>query len=104
MGSSRAVVSIARPSRSKARRISPLPRESVRYYHDFADTIDKLPAKIVVDSTAVIGDLVLALAADADLQPHRRSPEDTLKIFTTFGLEHRMQGTGYWPFPPEPAR
>lgn len=76
---------------------APIPRESVRYYHDLADTIDKLPEQIVVDSTAVIGDLVLALANDATLTAFRRTPADTEKLFTTFGLERRMRGIGYWP-------
>jgi Iap family predicted aminopeptidase len=82
---------------------APIPRESVRYYHDFADTIDKLPEQIVVDSTAVIGDLILALADDASLAAFRRLPADTEKLFTRFGLERRMQGIGYWPFPAIPA-
>jgi Zn-dependent M28 family amino/carboxypeptidase len=78
---------------------APIPRESVRYYHDLADTIDKLPEKIVVDSTAVIGDLVLALANDNSLAAHRRDQGETEKLFTVFGLEGRMRATGYWPFP-----
>lgn len=77
---------------------APIPRESVRYYHDLADTIDKLPEQIVVDSTAVIGDLVLALANDASLGAFRRPSADTEKLFTTFGLQRRMEATGYWPF------
>lgn len=77
---------------------APIPRDSVRYYHDFADTIDKLPEQIVVDSTAVIGDLVLALANDPALGAFRRNPADTEKLFTTFGLDPRMRATGYWPF------
>lgn len=77
---------------------APIPRESVRYYHDLADTIDKLPEQIVVDSTAVIGDLVLALANDTSLGPFRRTPEETEKLFTTAGLDRRMRGIGYWPF------
>ena len=80
----------------------PIPRESVRFYHDFADTIDKLPAQIIVDSTAVIGDLVLTLANSATLTAARRSPAETEKLFTTFGLERRMQAVGYWPFPASP--
>jgi Iap family predicted aminopeptidase len=76
----------------------PIPRESVRYYHDFADTIDKLSEPFVADSAAVIGDLVVALANDAALGPFRRAPADTEKLFTTYGLEPRMQGIGYWPF------
>jgi Iap family predicted aminopeptidase len=82
---------------------APIPREFVRYYHDVADTIDKLPAQIVVDSTAVIGDLVLALAADPALPAGRRSPADTEKLFTAFDLERRMRGIGYWPFNPVPT-
>jgi len=81
---------------------APIPRESVRYYHDLADTIDKLPAQIVVDSTAVIGDLVLALAADPELAAFRRTPAETEKLFTTFGLERRMRAIGYWPFAVNP--
>jgi Zn-dependent M28 family amino/carboxypeptidase len=78
---------------------APIPRESVRYYHDLADTIDKLPEQIVVDSTAIIGDLVLALAQDPALSAFRRQPEDTQKLFTAFGLEPRMRSLGLWPFP-----
>lgn len=77
----------------------PMPRESSRYYHDFGDTIDKLPEQIVVDSTEIIGEAVLALVNDASLGAFRRPPAETTKLFTTFGLEHRMQAIGYWPFP-----
>jgi len=77
----------------------PIPRESVRYYHDLADTIDKLPEQIVVDSTRTIAEVLLALADDASLTPSRRAPAATEKLFTTFGLEPRMRAIGYWPFP-----
>jgi len=79
----------------------PIPRESVRYYHDVADTIDKLPAEIVVDSTRTIARVLLALVADAELKPARRSAEATQKLFTDFGLEPRMRAIGYWPFAPQ---
>lgn len=78
----------------------PIPRESVRYYHDVADTIDKLPEQIVVDSTATIGDLLLALMNDESLSAFRREAEETEKLFTTFGLDRRMKAIGYWPFDP----
>ena len=77
---------------------APIPRESVRYYHDMADTIDKLPEQLVVDSTAVIGDLVLALAQDPEVSAARREPDATQKLFTDFKLGSRMQAIGYWPF------
>ncbi|MBP7140842.1 MAG: M28 family peptidase [Opitutaceae bacterium] len=78
---------------------APIARDSVRYYHDFADTIDKLPERVVVDSTAVIGDAVLALVNDAELGPFRRSGPDTEALFTRFELEKRMKASGIWPFP-----
>ena len=77
---------------------APIPRESVRYYHDFADTIDKLPEKIVIDSTSVIADLVLALADDSTLAAFRREPAETKKLFTTFDLDRRLRAVGFWPF------
>jgi len=77
---------------------APIPREYVRYYHDVADTIDKLPEQIVVDSTVVIADLVLALLGDVELTPYRRDRQETESLFTTFGLERRMRAIGYWPF------
>ena len=79
---------------------APIPRESVRYYHDVADTIDKLPEQIVVDSTAIIGDLLLTLVNDQSLAAFRRDPAATEKLFTTFGLERRMKAVGLWPFKP----
>ncbi len=75
----------------------PIPRESVRYYHDFADTIDKVPAALIDDSAAVITDLVRALADDATLAAWRRPAAETEKLFTRFGLEKRMRAMGLWP-------
>lgn len=77
---------------------APIPREFVRYYHDVADTIENLPVEIVVDSTAVIAEVVLALANDPDLRAIRRDPAATHALFTGFGLEPRMRAVGYWPF------
>ncbi len=76
----------------------PIRRESVRYYHDLADTIDKLPEQIVVESTAIIGDALLALVKDPAIGAFRRAPGETEKLFTAFGLQTRMRGVGYWPF------
>ena len=77
---------------------APIPRESVRYYHDFADTIDKVPPQLIDDSAAVITDLVLALARDESLAAWRRTADETEKLFTRFGLEKRMRAMGLWTF------
>jgi Iap family predicted aminopeptidase len=75
----------------------PIPRETVRYYHDFADTIDKVPPQLIDDSAAVIIDLVKSLADDARLDAQRRSPPETEALFTRFGLEKRLRTMGLWP-------
>jgi len=74
----------------------PIPRESVRYYHDFADTIDKVPAKLIEDSSVVVVDCVRTLADDQTLKAERRSADETEKLFTRFGLEKRMRAMGLW--------
>jgi hypothetical protein len=76
----------------------PIPRESVRYYHDLADTIDKVPVALVEESAAVAIDLVRALVDDARLEAWRRAPEETEKLFTRFGLEKRLRALELWPF------
>jgi hypothetical protein len=77
---------------------APIPRESVRYYHDMADTIDKVSPKLLDDSIALVTDLVRTLADDPTLHADRRTPEETEKLFTRFGLEKRLRATGLWPF------
>jgi Iap family predicted aminopeptidase len=78
----------------------PIPRESVRHYHDMADTIDKVSPQLIDDSAAVVTELVRALAQDETLPAVRRTPEDTEKLFTRFGLEKRLKAIGLWPFGP----
>jgi len=79
---------------------APIPRESSRYYHDFADTIDKVAPVLVDDSAAIIIDLVRALAQDEGLAAWRRPPAETEKLFRRFGLEKRLQASRMWPFAP----
>ncbi len=76
---------------------APIPRESVRHYHDMADSIDKVPSALLDDSTRVILEAVRALADDPALAPFRRSPAETRALFTTPGLDRRMRAMDYWP-------
>ena len=69
----------------------------MRYYHDMADTIDKVSPQLVEDSAAVIVACVRALADDAALMAERRGAEETEKLFTRFGLEKRMRAMGLGP-------
>jgi hypothetical protein len=75
----------------------PIPRESVRYYHDFADTIDKVSPKLIEDSSAVVIECVRALAEDRTLKAERRAADETEKLFTRYGLEKRLRAMGLWP-------
>ncbi len=77
----------------------PIPRESVRFYHDMADTIDKVTPELIRDSSTVIMDLVRALAADSSLQAWRREAAATRELFTRFDLQRRMAAMGLWPPP-----
>ena len=79
-----------------------IPPESVRYYHDLADTIDKLDPKLIPESTAAIATLVYRLANEPGLTTTRVSAADTEALFRKFALETRMKGVGLWPFA-EPA-
>jgi Iap family predicted aminopeptidase len=75
-----------------------IPPESVRYYHDLADTIDKLDPKLIPESTAAIATLVYRLANEPGLTTTRVSAADTEALFRKFALETRMKGVGLWPF------
>lgn len=80
--------------------------DAVRYYHDLADTIDKLDPKLLPESTAIIGALVYRLANETELPTRRYTAEETRELFLKYGLEGRMRGVGLWPFgdatPPTP--
>ena len=77
---------------------APIPRESVRYYHDFADTMDKLSVSLLAESSAVITDLVEALANDTSLEPRRSSDEEIKAFFIRDGHDERLQRMGWWKF------
>jgi Iap family predicted aminopeptidase len=76
----------------------PIPPESVRYYHDLADTIDKVELKLIQESSAMIAALVYHLANEPALPTDRMPAEKTAELFRKFDLEKRMRGVGLWPF------
>lgn len=79
---------------------APIAAESVRYYHDYADTIDKVSPALIADSAAPIAGLVYWLAQEETLTSARRSVEDTKKLFASFGLESRLRSFDWWPETP----
>ena len=72
-------------------------REIVRYYHDFADTFDKIDAKMIAESSATIGALALFLADAPELTAQRRPANEVAATVKTFDLEPRLTAMGLWP-------
>ena len=77
---------------------APIPRESVRYYHDFADTFDKLTPELIKDSSAIIASLVVELANADDLPTGVVPPEQVEQMLKDAKLEERLKGSGLWKF------
>jgi Zn-dependent M28 family amino/carboxypeptidase len=82
---------------------APIPPDSVRYYHDFADTFDKLTPEIIKNSSAIIASLVVELATIDDLPTGRLSQAEVEELFTKAKLKARLQASGMWPFADEEA-
>ncbi len=77
---------------------APIPADSVRYYHDFGDTYDKLTPELIRESAAMVASLVVALANDPDLPLGLRAPEVTQQLFLEAKLDGRLRAVGLWPF------
>ena len=76
---------------------APIDEEDVRYYHDFADTFDKVDAQMLGEATGLIALLVHDLANTAERVP-QLSEDETAELFRKAGLEERMRTAGVWPF------
>ena len=84
------------PSVTLGGRIEP---DVVRYYHDFADTVEKVDPRLIPESTATIAALVYRLANEPGLATTRRTAAETAALFRKYDLETRMKGIDLWPFP-----
>ena len=73
---------------------APIHREAVRYYHDLADTVDKIYPELLEGGGEVIASLVEALAGDTSLVPRRLEAPEVRELFQRFKLEKRLEATG----------
>lgn len=92
------------PSITMGGRIEP---DVVRYYHDFADTVEKVDPRLIPEATATIAALVYRLANEPGLPVTRHTAAETAALFRKFDLEKKMTGIGLWPFgelPPATAK
>lgn len=76
---------------------APVDAEDVRYYHDYADTFDKVDRLMLGEATGLIALLVHDLANLEERVPHLNEKE-TAELFRKAGLEERMRQSGTWPF------
>ncbi len=79
----------------------PIPKESVRYYHDFGDTFDKIEPKMLAESSATIAALTYWLANAPDLKTNRQTEEEIKENFKNPKILNRMRNSGIWPSPPD---
>lgn len=77
---------------------APIDPHAVRFYHDFADTIDKIDQTALAESIGLISLLLHHLANDPKSEIPPLSPEETAKMLTEAGLRDRLLKSGHWPF------
>ncbi len=68
-----------------------LDEESVKYYHDFGDTFDKVNRQYLSQAAGVIAVLVREMANASRLPYRQRSEEETVSLLKKFGLDKRLQ-------------
>lgn len=77
---------------------APLDHEDARFYHDFADTFDKVDREMLGRASAIIALLAYQLANEESPILARLSEEETAALFRQAGAEARMKRAGQWPF------
>lgn len=78
---------------------APIDPDAVRYYHDLADTVDKIDRYELARASAIVALVTRSLALDTSPLP-RLSPEETAALFEKAGLVGRLEGMGWWPVSP----
>lgn len=82
---------------------APIGEDQVRYYHDFADTFDKIDAEMLSRATAIVTLLIHALANDTETALRHYDNTETAELFRAAGVEARMRKMDQWPFVEEPT-
>jgi Zn-dependent M28 family amino/carboxypeptidase len=79
---------------------APIDPETVRYYHDFADTIDKIDRYELARASAVVALVTRVLAMDTADGLRRLTPQETVALFQNAGVEESLRGIDWWPTSP----
>ncbi|MFT5087829.1 MAG: Iap family predicted aminopeptidase [Candidatus Latescibacterota bacterium] len=78
---------------------APVDENRVRYYHDFADTFDKVDAEMLSRATAIVALLIHELANDTQSDLRHYDRVETANLFHSAGVDALMRKMGQWPFP-----
>jgi hypothetical protein len=76
---------------------APMDHDDVRYYHDFADTLDKVDRTMLGEATGLIALLLHDLANTEERVP-QLDAAGTEQMLKKAGLEERLRKAGHWPF------
>ena len=77
---------------------APIDPDAVRYYHDFADTVDKVDRYHLARASAIAALLVRDLATSEMPDLRRLTPPETERLLS--GVELRLRAMGWWPLAP----
>ena len=79
---------------------APIDPDAVRYYHDFADTIDKIDRYELARASAIIALVSRVLALDTRDSLRRLSASETTTLLQSAGVESSLRAIGWWPASP----
>lgn len=79
---------------------APIDPDAVRYYHDFADTVDKVDRYHLARASAIVALLVRDLATTEIEGLRRLTPPETERLLSEAGAEQPLRAMGWWPLAP----
>ncbi|EDY83060.1 peptidase, M28 family [Verrucomicrobiia bacterium DG1235] len=77
---------------------APIQAEAVGFYHDFADTFEKVDREVLSKSIGIISVLAHQLANDQNLDIPRLNQEQTIELLKKAILDEKMKTAKIWPF------
>ena len=79
---------------------APIDPDAVRYYHDFADTVDKVDRHELARASAIVALVVRDLAMSEVPGLRRLTPSETQRLLSEAEVEQRLRAMGWWPLSP----
>ena len=83
---------------------APIKPEAVKFYHDFADTFDKVDRIDLAKSIGILTLLTYELANNETLELQQKTEKEVIELLRENKLEERMKRSNAWPFETETDR